>query len=338
MTPEAGGRTGGWPFHGWLGLSLVALFWPLNWFLSGIRTHWGFFPLWLGYALTADALAFRGKGNSPLTRNPAAYAGLFLASAPAWWVFELLNLRTENWFYLGEEAFTTLQFALFSTVSFSTVMPAVFGTAEWMGTLGWLKRIGPGRAIAPTPLLLRGMFAMGGSMLSLLLLWPDIFFPLVWVSLYCLVEPLNVRLGNPSLLDHLSRGDWRPVIALGTGCLVCGFFWEMWNFCSYPKWVYRIPFADVLHIFEMPLPGYLGYLPFSLELFALYNLVAGLLSARGAPPYLRFTPGDEVKYPPVGRFGSLSGNPSEKSRYDAAIVFCDHIMYLMFDTSRKKRL
>ena len=84
MTPEAGGRTGGWPFYGWLGLSLVALFWPLNWFLSGIRTHWGFFPLWLGYALTADALAFRGKGNSPLTRNPAAYAGLFLASAPAW--------------------------------------------------------------------------------------------------------------------------------------------------------------------------------------------------------------------------------------------------------------
>jgi len=37
---------------------LVAVFWILNWSLSGLRTHWGFFPLWLGYALTVDALVF----------------------------------------------------------------------------------------------------------------------------------------------------------------------------------------------------------------------------------------------------------------------------------------
>jgi hypothetical protein len=33
------------------------------------------------------------------------------------------------------------------------------------------------------------------------------------------------------------------------------------------------PYADVFHGFEMPLAGYLGYIPFSLELFALYHLV-----------------------------------------------------------------
>jgi hypothetical protein len=37
-------------------------------------------------------------------------------------------------------------------------------------------------------------------MLLLLLVWPEIFFPLVWISLYALLDPLNVRLGNPSLL------------------------------------------------------------------------------------------------------------------------------------------
>jgi hypothetical protein len=56
-----------------------------------------------------------------------------------------------------------------------------------------------------------------------------------------------------------------------------GFFWEMWNFFSWPKWVYRIPYADVFHLFEMPLGGYLGYIPFSLELFAFYHWVSGFL-------------------------------------------------------------
>lgn len=277
MSTDATTLPGRWPPHGWVGLALVVLFWMLNWSLPGIRTHWGFFPLWLGYSLVVDALVCRRKGHSLLTRSPAAFAGLFLVSAPAWWLFELVNLRTQNWLYLGEETFTTLEYAALSTVSFSTVMPAVFGTAELMGTWGRIKGIPRGPALSPTPAFLGGMFAAGCAMLLLLLLWPDLFFPLVWISVYCIVEPLNLHLGNPTLIAHLSRGDWRPVVALCAGCLVCGLFWEMWNFYSYPKWVYRIPYADWLHLFEMPLPGYLGYLPFSLELFALHALVTGLL-------------------------------------------------------------
>jgi hypothetical protein len=281
-----------WPLHGWIGLALVALFWTLNWSLAGLRTHWGFFPLWLGYSLAIDALVAYRKGHSLLTRNPAAYAGLFLASAPAWWLFELINVRTQNWFYLGEEAFTTLEYALLSTVSFSTVMPAVFGTAELVGTLRLLRKIGPGPAVRPTPALLRGMIGAGCLMLFFLLSWPQVFFPLVWTSLYCLIEPLNVRLGNRSLFDDLARGDWRPLVALGGGCLVCGFFWEMWNFSSYPKWVYRIPYAGWLPLFEMPLAGYLGYLPFSLELFALYHLITGPLLPERNRRYLILTTPD----------------------------------------------
>jgi hypothetical protein len=53
------------------------------------------------------------------------------------------------------------------------------------------------------------------------------------------------------------------------------FFWEMWNYLSFPKWVYHVPWGNWFHIFEMPMLGYGGYLPFALELFALYNLLAG---------------------------------------------------------------
>ena len=44
--------------------------------------------------------------------------------------------------------------------------------------------------------------------------------------------------------------------------LVCGFFWGMWNYYSYAKWVYAIPHVQRFRVFEMPVLGYVGYLPF----------------------------------------------------------------------------
>ncbi len=270
-------KTGKFPFHGWIGLILVSLFWFLNWFLGGNRTIWGFFPLWFGYALTVDALVCRRKGNSLLTRSPLAWAGLFIVSAPVWWLFELLNLRTQNWLYLGTETLSTAHYALFSTLSFSTVMPAVFGTAELVSAGKPLGKFACGPVIPNTPEFLNALLTVGVLMLAGLLLWPHVFFPLLWVSLCLIIEPLNLKAGNRSLLADLFRGDWRTLIALSLGALICGFFWEMWNFYSFPKWIYLIPYADWWHIFEMPLAGYLGYIPFSIELFSLYHLLTAAL-------------------------------------------------------------
>ena len=64
-----------------------------------------------------------------------------------------------------------------------------------------------------------------------------------------------------------------PGVALWTGVLVCGFFWEMWNWRSYPKWIYDTPGVRSAYLFEMPALGYLGYLPFALELYLLKQLL-----------------------------------------------------------------
>jgi len=270
-----------WPLHGCLGVALVAVFWSLNWSLSGLRTHWGFFPLWLGYCLVVDALVLRRKGTSMFARSPVAFAALFVLSAPGWWLFELLNLRAQNWFYQGAEYFSRFEYFLLCTLSFSTVMPAVFGTAELVGSFGWTERFRGGPTVAPTRATLVGLFVAGWLMLALLLLWPRYFFAFLWASVFCILEPINAFLGNRSLLAGTARGDWRPVAALSAGCLVCGFFWELWNFYSYPKWIYQVPFVDFLHVFEMPLLGYLGYVVFAWELFALYHLAVGLLGRKG---------------------------------------------------------
>ncbi|NNG27588.1 MAG: hypothetical protein HKM87_08680 [Ignavibacteriaceae bacterium] len=268
------------PFYGWIGILLIIIFWYLNWHLEGLRTHILFFPLWLGYSLTIDAIVFYRKGTSLFKRNVKKYFSLFLISAPAWWLFELINLATQNWIYDGRLFFTDLEYALLATLSFSTVIPAVFGTAELVGSFNWIQKIKPGIKIPPTRSILIIHFFIGWLMLLLMIIFPQFFFLFLWMTLIFILEPVNVWLKNRTLFKYISVGDWRPVVSLWIGCLICGFFWEMWNYFSYPKWIYEVPLVDFFNIFEMPLIGYLGYLPFSLELFALYHFVAGILKIR----------------------------------------------------------
>jgi len=70
------------------------------------------------------------------------------------------------------------------------------------------------------------------------------------------------------------------VRALWIGCLICGFLWEFWNFHSFPKWIYHTPHVQFMHVFEMPILGYSGYLPFSMELYALYHLLTFIIEKR----------------------------------------------------------
>lgn len=266
--------------HGWVGLVLIIVFWTLNWGLEGQRSQWGFFPLWLGYCLTVDALVLYRTGTSLLTRGWRKYISLFMVSAPAWWIFEAANARLQNWQYLGVGNFNYLTYAALATLSFTTVMPAVFGTAELASSFNFIKRLGKGPAIHPDRQTTLTFFTAGLVMMVMMIAWPRIFFPFVWLSLFFIIEPVNIWLGNRTITKWTTLGDWRPVIALWSGVLVTAFFWEMWNYFSYPKWVYHVPWGGCCHIFEMPLLGYGGYLPFALELFALYHLVMGIFKQK----------------------------------------------------------
>lgn len=275
------------PIHGWIGLLLVGVFWWLNWTLPGARTHWAFTPLWVGYCLFVDGLVYLRTGTSLLTRSWKAYLGLFGVSIFGWWMFEFFNWRLQNWTYLGREIFTGFEFSILASFSFSTVIPAVFETAELVGSFSWLKRKKRGLRIPKNRQTTLGFFVLGWLMLVLMLALPRYFFPFMWLSVFFILEPVNVWLSNRTLAEYVHRGDWHPVISLWLGALVCGFFWEMWNFYSFPKWVYHIPYLDFAHIFEMPLLGYGGYLPFAMELFALYHLAAGFLGRKSSWEYIQ---------------------------------------------------
>lgn len=266
-----------YPAHGWIGLVLITVFWSLNWTLDGLRTHWIFFPLWLGYCLAVDGFVFVRKGTSLFTRDWRKYIGLFLISAPVWWIFEIINWRLDNWHYDGGEFFTNFQFWAWATLNFTTVIPAVLGSSELIGSFNFLKRFSHGVVIRPDKRTMQTFFGIGWVMFIAMIAWPNLFFPFIWLSLFFILEPINIWLGNRSLTEWTRKGDWRPVFALWFGVLMTAFFWEMWNSLSYPKWIYNVPWGGCCKIFEMPLLGYGGYLPFALELYVVYHLVVGLL-------------------------------------------------------------
>ena len=58
-----------------------------------------------------------------------------------------------------------------------------------------------------------------------------------------------------------------------TAGLICGFFWELWNSQSLAHWVYTVPFVHDFKMFEMPILGYAGYLPFGLECVVVASLL-----------------------------------------------------------------
>src|SRR5881628_1899197 len=256
-----------------LGLLLLAICWPLNWTLPGMRTAYLFFPLWLGYILVVDGLVLCRTGTSLWVRSRRDFILLFLASAPVWWLFEVINARTANWEYQGGGTLSDFQYYVLCTISFSTVMPAVFETGELVRSFRWLQRLPAGPRLEPTLAVNLGLFFGGIAMVALTLLWPKYCYPFVWTSLLLILEPLNCWFGRCHFLQDLRAGDWRPIISLSVGALICGFFWEMWNYYSLPKWIYHTPGAQFWYIFEMPLLGYAGYIPFALELYGLKNFL-----------------------------------------------------------------
>lgn len=253
----------GAPRRAWLGLGLLAASWALNWGLDGLRTHLLFFPLWLGWILLLDGATEWRRGTSLAARAPRGFGALFALSVPLWWAFEAANERLDNWRYVGREAFGDVEYAVLASIAFATVVPAVLAAAELARGWNWVERCRRGPRVALGPWTLVGTGLAGLASLAAALLWPDVAYPLVWVGAVLVLEPLVAWRGGRSFSRDLAHGDWRTWIALWAGGLLTGFLWELWNAGSHPRWVYRVPGIDGPKLFEMPLPGYLGYLPFA---------------------------------------------------------------------------
>lgn len=266
------------PWWGWAGVLLLAASWLVAWTrlpaFAEIQRY-TFTPLWLGYIVVINAWSYRRNGRCLIRDRPRYFVALFPLSAIFWWYFEYLNRFVHNWHYVGVDNLSAGQYVLEASVPFATVLPAVLSTAEWLATFPRVQlafaRWHPVRW-ANTPIVTWGSLSFGIAGLIAVGRWPQYCYPLVWMAPFALLCALQALPRRRPLCQALARGDWRPVVLAAMAGLVCGFFWEMWNYASLARWVYTVPYMNGWRVFEMPLMGYAGYIPFGLACAAIADL------------------------------------------------------------------
>jgi len=265
------------PAYGWLGILALAGA-ECMLFLRVAPAPTYFTPIaWSAYILIADAAVFATTGRSRLRDAPIVLARMAILSIPLWLIFEAYNLRLHNWTYVGvpqEWYFAVTGYGW----SFATITPAIFETSDLVQALLPPVPIQPWKIPAFADIAL---IVCGAVSLILPLVLPQEtasrLFILVWLGFLLLLDPINRRLSLPSFLGDLSEGFARRFYSFLCSGWICGWLWEFWNNWAAAKWHYTFPMFQDLKIFEMPAPGYLGFLPFAPECFTMYVTTAWLL-------------------------------------------------------------
>jgi len=275
------------PAHGWFGILLLAV--GEVTVFAAIRPYdmWTTPICWWGYVLLVDAVLKRLAGTSWIVDRPRVFFLSWLPLSVLFWiVFEVVNLHLENWYYVNLPS-DPIVLTLGAAVSFATILPGMFLTAELLRTLGVFRRF------KITPIRVTGWGSVTSCLMGFAFLIVPLLlareearytFALVWMGFFFLLEPVNHASGVPSLLTDLTRGRVERFLCLMTAGFVCGLLWEFWNFWSAAKWVYSAPFTQDLRYFEMPVAGFLGFGPFALEYFALFSFVRIFRSRDGEDP------------------------------------------------------
>jgi hypothetical protein len=241
-----------------------------------------YYPLaWYPVLVALDAVVRLRAGRYALWSRPRAVASALAWSVPFWLFFELINFRVANWYYVFvPRALATRWTGI--ALSFATVLPAILLAREVLRAFGvaegvrWRPLRMPDRSVA--------LQAAGLFFFALSFVWPRLFFPLVWGGVTLLVDPwVYRRAPDRSILGMLERGRPGTLLQLLLGGLAIGFLWELLNARARGHWIYTVPGLEEVKLFEMPVPGFLGFPVLALDGWAVWNalLLLGLASDLG---------------------------------------------------------
>jgi hypothetical protein len=270
--------------HGYLGLAIMLISQILM--VAKVEPVYSWFtPIqWTGYVLFLDALRLKLRGESYMIHRTGEFLLMLLVSDACWFLFEAYNLHLQNWKYIHLPENMPLRiFGYFW--AFASVTPGVLMTSEVLDDLGMFAKakfkpvrissslqwtlISTGFLFCVVPLLVPQRIAM-------------FLFAPVWVGFVLWLDPINYRRGAPSLLAELEKGSVQKLLSLFMAGLICGVLWEFWNYWAGRKWIYSVPYFSEPKIFEMPLYGFLGFLPFGAECYVMWHYVLSITTKKAS--------------------------------------------------------
>ena len=287
------------PFWFWIGALLTLFFWWLMWAritIFGDLVYYAFTPMWLGFILVLDAWTYRRSGGkSLLASRPGLFLISSLVSVVGWCFFEYFDYFVlSNWYYPNGHmlALSHAVIVILYLIAYATVWPAVL---EWYTLLKTFPALSVRYSNGPRLPLSGNIMVLGGLILIVVtVFYPYPLFWAMWVAPLIVLAGQLLRKNIWTPFTALAEGNWSPLLLIALASLCNGFFWEMWNhgseninpisahvptFATNPNyWIYDIPYVNVIHLFsEMPLLGYLGYLPFGMLVWVFFIWAGKLL-------------------------------------------------------------
>jgi hypothetical protein len=288
--PRPRAKDGRLPWWFWGGLALGVVSWWLHWWGPVSWARFSFLTLWWGMIIAVDGVVYyRARGRSLLSVGGMRMVAIAGVSIPAWGFFEFLNYYAiEFWVYPSNQIFSQDGQAIWALLSFSVVLPAIF---EWYSLLhtfdGLRYRWSRGPAVRFSSGQLAVVVVAGLIALVLFGAYPFQMFVVLWLAPPIVLTAALDLSGAWTPIRPIKNGNWSNVVLVGLASLISGLFWEIWNYGSLffqggyqtnPNyWFYQIPYVDEVHLFsEMPILGYLGYLPFGFLAWVCWLIVANI--------------------------------------------------------------
>ena len=274
------------PVWFWIGVIIwsVSLFllWgrfeSITWYLKFIDI-----ALWWSFSFIIDGWVYARTGGTSLAgTRPRELMGIAVASVMGWMIFEYINFFVHyNWYYPIGHQIPSAEFLCYSMLASSAVFPISFEFYSLFNTFdGFKNKYSSGPKIVLPKWLLVSAFIICLVILLMMSFYPDEMFFAIWIAPLAMLAILLDALKIWTPFTLLKKGDWSPLLLIALSWVAAGFCVECWNYFSAAHvdgklittntfyWAYSVPYVNVAHIFEMPILGYLGYLP--------YGVYAGL--------------------------------------------------------------
>ncbi|MBI4992049.1 MAG: hypothetical protein HZB99_02420 [Candidatus Harrisonbacteria bacterium] len=227
--------------------------------------------LWWGIIFIIDALNFWKWKQSIIHNQTKKFFLILLPLSTLFWLYyELVNVVYPQWGYAGIISGIWIRVPL-SILSFGTVIPIIVEILWFLN--GPVERL-----------------PFSEKNLSLIKRYPVVFMSIGWIFLVLPLFSNNFYLNQLMWLgplfmllpfvsgprESINKDFWWLAVATG---LTGGFLWEFLNYWAGGKWQYII-LPDAPHIFEMPVYGYIGFIPFAMSTVALYILAKNFIPSR----------------------------------------------------------